>query len=212
MINKVNELNKREKQVFSFIRAFKKKTGAVPSARQICYHLGFKSSRSAQIYITTLKDKGFLMHRKPETSSYLLAEEQSGASAFDRIPFLGAIAAGAPSEAFVQSDRMIELPCGFFGAVGDELFALQIMGNSMSGDYICEGDVAIVRKQTKGLQTKDILAVRVGSDEFTLKRLHRKRNIVELLPSNPQYKVMSVPAEQVEIVGKYLGLLRRSTS
>lgn len=204
-------LNKRENQVLSFIKAFKAKTGNVPSARQICTHLGFKSSRSAQNYITVLKEKGLLLHRKPETSSYMMAREQDSPARL-RIPFLGAIAAGSPSEAFAQSDHVIELPCGFFGGLGEELFALQIMGNSMSGDYICEGDVAIVRKQTKDLHAKDILAVRVGCDEFTLKRLRRQGDFVELLPSNPQVEVIRVPCDQVEIVGKYLGLLRRASS
>ncbi len=126
------------------------------------------------------------------------------------VPLLGQIAAGHAAEAFTQGDQFIELPCAFFGELAEEIFALQVMGNSMSGDFICEGDIAIIKKQSEGFRKDDILAVRVGSDEFTLKRLHYKKNTVELVPSNLQYAVVEVPSEQVTVIGKYLGLLRRS--
>lgn len=201
-------LSIREKQVLDFIKEFRKSKGKVPSARQITFSLGFKSSRSAQNYITTLKEKGLLIDREPETSAYILAEDIKG---MVNIPFLGKIAAGHAAEAYAQNDRNIEMPYSFFGeADGQGLFALQVMGNSMSGDFICEGDIAIIKKQRDGFRKDDILAVRVGSEEFTLKRVNLKKNSVQLLPSNPEYAVVEVPFEEVTIIGKYVGLLRRS--
>jgi repressor LexA len=201
-------LGLREKQVYDFIREFKKRNGKVPSARQITSQLGFKSSRSAQNYITALKSKGYLIDREPETSSYVLAED---AKSMMGIPFVGKIAAGHPAEAYAQTDHVIEMPYGFFGeSDGQGLFALQVMGNSMSGDFICEGDIAIIKKQRDGFRKDDILAVRVGSEEFTLKRLNKIKNLIQLLPSNAQYPVLEVASEQVTVIGKYVGLLRRS--
>ena len=202
-------LNTKEKQVLDFIRGFRASNGKFPSARQITAQLGFKSSRSAQNYIMALKGSGHLIDREPETSSYVLAEDSG--KGMVNIPFVGKIAAGHPAEAYSEPDHMIEMPYSFFGPnQGQSLFALQIMGNSMSGDFICDGDIAIIRKQRTGFHRDDILAVRVGSEEFTLKRIVQKKGTVQLLPSNPQYEVVDVPSEQVTIIGKYVGLLRRS--
>ncbi len=203
-------LSEREKQVYAFIRDFNRRTNKVPSSRQICNQLGFKSSRSAQNYINSLKEKGLLVDREPETSSYLLADDAGRASGLHSVPVLGKIAAGFPAEAFPQPEQSIELPSAFFGEPHDEIFALQIVGNSMSGDFICEGDIAIIKKQSDAFASDAILAVRVGTDEFTLKRLHHKKNTIELVPSNPQYSVVEVPSENVTVIGKYLGLLRRT--
>jgi len=125
----------------------------VPSARQITSQLGFKSTRSAQNYITALKSKGVLVDREPETSSYAIADDNKRRTSMLKIPYLGRIAAGQPAEAYPQTDQVIEMPCGFFGESNSEgLFALQVMGNSMSGDFICEGDIAIIKKQRDGFR------------------------------------------------------------
>ncbi len=206
----MSTLTEREHQVLRCIQDFKARRGKVPSARQITQKLGFKSSRSAQNYIIALTKKGLLQYREPETHAYVLAEDAMRSQSL-RVPLVGTIAAGSPAEGFAQSDHLIELPCRFFGNDREPLFALQVMGNSMSGDHICEGDIAIIRKHVQSEPPRDaILAVRVGSDEFTLKRLRFKRQAVELLPSNPQFPVVEVPADHVTILGIYVGLLRRS--
>ncbi len=203
-------LNAREKQVYDFIFNFRQKNGKVPSARQITAHLDFKSSRSAQNYITALKAKGYLIDREPETSAYALVEKSRDKNKVVNIPVLGNIAAGSPAEAFPENDAIIPMPSGFFGeSLHEPLFALKVMGNSMSGDAICDGDVAVIKKQRDGFRKDDILAVRVGNNEFTLKRMVLKKNTVQLISSNPDYSPMLIPSEQVNVIGKYVGLLRR---
>jgi repressor LexA len=52
--------------------------------------------------------------------------------------------------------------------------------------------------------------VRVNGDEITLKRIRIKKNIVELIPSNPEFPVRRFPAEEVEVVGKLVGIIRKT--
>jgi len=54
----------------------------------------------------------------------------------------------------------------------------------------------------------DILALRI-EDEITLKRLHIDGDKAQLLPSNPEHPVRVVPAGQVEILGKLVGIIRK---
>jgi repressor LexA len=205
-------LTEREKEVLIFIKNFKEKNNKVPSARQITNSMGFKSSRSAQNYITALKAKGKLTDRDPEPSAYMIAEEAHQIKFSNTsIPFLGKIAAGYPLESYLDGVRTIEFSSRFFGESNqDSIFALEIVGNSMSGDAICEGDIAIIKRQQQGFHKEDILAVHIRQDEYTLKRVVFKDGLVRLEPSNPRYPTLEVPPDQVQIIGKFVGLLRRS--
>jgi len=46
--------------------------------------------------------------------------------------------------------------------------------------------------------------------EITLKRIRKNHDRIELLPSNAEFPVRSVPAEQVEILGKLVGIVRKT--
>lgn len=197
----------KEQEVLAFIYEFQRLHKSLPSARQISTHLGFKSSRSAQNYIESLKDKGLLLHRLPETSSYKLPEPVAAQA--ETIPLLGSIAAGSPLTVYAEESRLMPIPAGFFGK-SERLFALQVQGNSMSGDHICDGDFAVIRSWKEGVIEKaHIYALRIGSDEYTLKRVRVIEDHVELLSSNPDYPVMRISSEDIEIVGVYVGLWRR---
>jgi SOS-response transcriptional repressor LexA len=43
-----------------------------------------------------------------------------------------------------------------------------------------------------------------------LKRIRIKKNTVELIPSNPEFPVQRFPAGEVEIVGKLVGIIRKT--
>ena len=79
----------------------------------------------------------------------------------------------------------------------------------MSGDSICAGDTVIVKRQKDDFTPDAILALRVGSDEFTLKRMRRKGEWVELISSNQEFPVIEVHMSTIDIEGKYVGLIRR---
>ena len=48
-----------------------------------------------------------------------------------------------------------------------------------------------------------------GWCEITLKRLIIKGDKAELLPSNPEHSMRVVPADQLEILGKLVGIIRK---
>jgi repressor LexA len=77
----------------------------------------------------------------------------------------------------------------------------------MSGDSIDDGDIAMIKRQQEAGKG-DILALRI-EDEITLKRLRIEGDKAQLLPSNPEYSIRVVPASQVEILGKLVGIIRK---
>jgi len=121
---------------------------------------------------------------------------------------VGRIAAGVPIEAIEDPSDVVELPVG---SVPDNCYALRVRGSSMIEDHIDDGDLVVVRQQPS-VDNGDI-AVAIVSDSSenggaTLKRFYLEGDMVRLQPRNPAMQPMMVPADQVEVRGKVVKLLR----
>lgn len=203
------KLTDKQRQVLELIEAHFKAEGRMPSLRGLAQQLGV-SLRAVQQHIIALKKKGTLQEAQPRTATFRMAEsdrvDTHNVVAME-IPILGSIAAGAPSPTFDRTHQQLTFSPEFFGPAS-QVFALQISGNSMLGDQIRDGDWVIIER-TQKLKSQDIVAVRVDQDEFTLKRIKRDGNDVQLVPSNSEFSIVTVSADRVEIVGKFVGLIRK---
>ena len=90
---------------------------------------------------------------------------------------------------------------------GGEIVGLRVVGDSMSGDSIDDGDIAMIKRQQEASKG-DILALRI-EDEITLKRLRIEGDKAHLLASNPAHAARVVAAAQLEILGKLVGIIRK---
>ena len=123
-----------------------------------------------------------------------------------QLPLYGRIAAGLPIEALRDNGAQVEVPMAMLGQ-GDH-YALQVDGDSMVDAGILDGDTVIIRKSDTAENGQIIVAL-VDDREVTLKRLRRRGNSVALEPANPKHRVQVLPADQVKVQGKLVGLLRR---
>jgi repressor LexA len=78
----------------------------------------------------------------------------------------------------------------------------------MSGDSITDGDIAMIKLQSEA-NKGDILAVRI-EDEITLKRIKLVGDRCQLIPSNPEFAIREVPARHLQIIGKLVGVIRKT--
>ena len=86
-------------------------------------------------------------------------------------------------------------------------YLLKVCGMSMRGVGIMDGDLLAV-KQTKEAKNGQIVVARLG-DEVTVKRFRRTKDVIELIPENPDFKTLVVKAgEPFEIEGLAVGLIR----
>ena len=127
---------------------------------------------------------------------------RGGADAFDLV---ARIPAGAPLPVFDETRESFSVTHDFFG--GGDILAIRVIGDSMSGDSIAEGDIAMIKRQSEA-NKGDILALRI-EDEITLKRIELRGDRARLLPSNPLHEVRTVSAAQLEILGKLVGIVRK---
>ncbi len=123
-----------------------------------------------------------------------------------QLPLYGRIAAGLPIEALRDNGAQIEVPMAMLGQ-GDH-YALQVDGDSMVDAGILDGDTVIIRK-SETAENGQIIVALVNDREVTLKRLRRRGNSVALEPANAKHRVQVLPADQVKVQGKLIGLLRR---
>jgi repressor LexA len=89
-----------------------------------------------------------------------------------------------------------------------EVFVLEVRGDSMQDEHILDGDYVLVEK-TKAAHNGDIVVALVESSDATLKRFYREGDKIRLQPSNVNMQPIMVPATDVQIQGRVIGVLRK---
>jgi len=121
-------------------------------------------------------------------------------------PLLGRIAAGQPVEAVPNPETF---SFGDFTRGRGNLFVLRVKGDSMIDDHICNGDYILV-EGTQTADNGDIVVALIEGTDATLKRFFRAPNgKVRLQPANAQMDPIMVPARDVKIQGRVIGVLRK---
>ena len=117
------------------------------------------------------------------------------------VPVVGKIAAGAP---ILAEENIVDyLPVTVRHP--EEYFALIVRGDSMINAGIPNGSQVLVHIQDYAENGQNV-ACRVNGDEATLKRFRQTGDTVLLMPENPKYEPIIVPAAdfttgQAEILG-----------
>ncbi|MFA5251976.1 MAG: transcriptional repressor LexA [Phycisphaerae bacterium] len=119
------------------------------------------------------------------------------------IPLAGKVAAGVPIEAVENIESLSLNSC--FGN-SDGIFALEVKGDSMTGDGIVDGDFVICRKCSAADNGQLVIAI-VDNNNATLKRFYREKSAVRLQPSNDAYEPIFSDNCRIEAV--VVGLVRK---
>ena len=203
-------LTKRQKQVLDFIANFVDENGYCPSFEEIARGLDLASLATVHKHISVLEAKnylkrGFNQSRSLELTPRYVQEQRRPTAAVTEIPLRGRIAAGALEEAVEQREV---LRLADFAGHGDT-YALEVRGNSMIEDHICDGDLILLEKVNQA-HDGDIVVALVAGAETTLKRFFREPgDKVRLQPANSALAPIVVPAEDVEVQGRLLAVLRK---
>jgi repressor LexA len=198
-------LTKRQKEIFDFIREAIARDGYAPSLEEIGGEFGLSSVATVHKHVQNLVEKGLLRKAWNRSRSIELVEDEQRSAASVQIPLLGSVAAGAPIEAIATSGG-IDVPLDMVG--NREAFALRVQGDSMIDDHILDGDVVVLEARKVPRNGETVVAL-IRKDECTLKRFHLDGAQVRLVPANERLAPMHFPAEDVEVQGVVIGLLRR---
>jgi repressor LexA len=205
-------LTKRQKQVLDFLADFVEKNGYSPSYDEIAQALELASLATVHKHVSALEAKhyvrrSFNQSRSLEVSSKYLEERrehQTGRTELI-VPLLGRIAAGSPVEAISSNESL-----NFADFIGkSETYALEVRGESMIDDHICNGDYVLVEKVSE-VKDGDIVVALVDGMETTLKRLYREADgMVRLQPANSAMQPIMVSSATLDVQGRVLAVLRK---
>jgi len=124
------------------------------------------------------------------------------------LPLVGRVAAGAPILAQEHIDQQYVVEASLFPRKPDYL--LKVRGMSMRDAGILDGDLLAVQRSQEA-RNGQIVVARIG-DEVTVKRFRRTRDHVELIPENPDFKVLVVRPgiDSFALEGLAVGLIRNT--
>jgi repressor LexA len=230
-------LTAKQKDLLQFINQRLNESGVPPSFDEMKEALDLKSKSGIHRLITALEERGFirrLPHRAraleivklPDSLQSDAVRERKAAAAqslgrLERdlpslpppayrspssVPLMGRIAAGVPIAAIQDHRQDIDVPPDMLGS--GEYFALEVKGDSMIEAGILDGDVVII-KRSSSADNGDIVVALVEGEEATLKRLRRKGGSIALEAANPAFETRIFRADQVDVQGCLVGLLRR---
>ena len=156
-------------------------------------------------HLRLLEEKGRLRHISNQKRGLELIEGGSAATAED-VPFFGLIAAGKPIEA-VAGDETLAVPDHLLESGRGDHYVLKVIGESMIDEGIFDGDLVVVQRRELAGVGEMIVAL-VG-EEVTLKRFYPEGERIRLEPSNPAMSPIWVAADDLQIQGIVVGLMRK---
>ena len=201
-------LTKKQAKVLNFLKKFYEKHGYAPSLDEIAQSFDI-SIPTAHGYLQALMLKGVISRLRNKPRSIVFKTEKPKNMTVS-IPLLGVISAG---EGIIINEEpepeVVEAPATMTIS-GFNHYALKVSGFSMTGDGIMDGDTIVVRQQAAASPGDTIVAILKGNfeEKATLKRFYPKNNLIELRPRNPIMKPIKIKPEDLEIRGKFVGLLR----
>jgi repressor LexA len=172
-----------------------------PSVREVAAAAGLRSSQTAHHHLKRLEEEGYVEREGGRAKMIWLTEK--GWEAVGRMGLMGRIAAGRGLEA-VATDEAYSLAAELLAArAGRRRYLLRVVGQSMVGARIEDGDLLVVEEDEAPPDGAVIVALVRDGEEVTVKRLYREEgNRVKLRPENGDHEERVLPAEDVRVQGR----------
>ncbi|UCF16202.1 MAG: transcriptional repressor LexA [Phycisphaerales bacterium] len=209
------QLTPRQLQLLIMVARFQQNRCYSPTLAELASALNLSRSTVYE-HIAELRKKGLLSDSSNKARSLkasseaqeLLSSLADGADQIDTtesaaIPLAGTVAAGTPLEAVENAEFLSLSSC--FGS-GNDIFALEVRGDSMIGADIHEGDYVICRRQSTAHDGQLVVAI-VDEENATLKRFYREKTRARLQPANDDYEPIYSYNCRIEAV--VVGLVRK---
>ena len=230
MARKSRGLTERHNKILNFLVEFQKEYGYPPTIREIGEHINVNSTSQVTYYLKQLEASGHI-ERDQNTSRSIRVQDtlvdkvsqvvQKAAAAVEEllsIPVAGRIVASEPipmppsDVSYFDDHSTVEIARSLFTSreKTDELFALEVDGDSMIDAMINDGDIVIMRP-AQSADNGDMVAVWLDrNNETTLKYFYKENNRVRLQPANPTMGPIYIDdPDSLRIMGKVVMVVRQ---
>ena len=210
-------LTRKQSELLTYLSDHMQQHDVPPSFDEMRDALGLASKSGVHRLVSGLEERGYIRRLanraraievlKPVTAAAggVVTRAVATASNLVSLPLLGRIAAGTPIEALSDPTNHLEIPASMVGS--GEHFALEIIGDSMVGAGILDGDTVVIQRAETARHGEIVVAL-INQQEATLKTLLKEPGRVGLEAANPRYKTRYFSSGEVEVQGKLAGLIR----
>jgi repressor LexA len=222
MVRKSKGITEKHIKVLEFLTDYQTKYGRPPSIREIGEKVKISSTSVVNYYLDQLKKMGYLERDDRVSRGVRLTEKVNeiiqSTTELLRVPILGPIAAGPfmlvpePGVNYMNDKEYdaVDIARSLLPSKekGNDLYALEVRGDSMIDAMINDGDIVVMKQATEA-RNGEMVAVRVN-DEYTLKYFFKEKDRYRLQPANPTMKpIILKKSEQPEINGKVVMVIRK---
>ncbi len=197
------DLTEIQKKILDYLIDQIKGKGMPPTLAEVAYHFGYKNRATVQQHLAAIEKKGFIKKNPKLSRSIELTLDEKF---FVPKPVLGEVAAGNPLTIYPDAIDTIELPT--IARMPKDSFLLRVKGDSLKDAYIFSGDIVIVNPNLEPKNGQIVVAVL--DDAAVVKRFYKKKNEIELISENPDYKPIMIDRKYplFKIVGIVIGVYR----
>ena len=195
-------ITKKQTEILEYIKSQILNKGYPPSVRDICTAVNLKSTSSVHAHLETLEKNGYIRRDPTKPRAIEIIDDNFNLTRREvvNVPLIGQVAAGQPLLAVENITSYF--PAEFIPK--EEVFMLNVKGESMVNAGIYDGDQIIVKQQSTASNGEIVVAL--VDDSATVKRFYKENGHIRLQPENDFMEPIIV--DSCEIIGKVIGLIR----
>ena len=197
-------ITKKQTEILEYIKSQILNKGYPPSVRDICTAVNLKSTSSVHAHLETLEKNGYIRRDPTKPRAIEIIDDNFNLTRREvvNVPLIGQVAAGQPLLAVENITGYFPIPAEFIPK--EEVFMLNVKGDSMVNAGIYDGDQIIVKQQSTASNGEIVVAL--VDDSATVKRFYKENGHIRLQPENDFMEPIIV--DSCEIIGKVIGLIR----
>ncbi len=197
-------ITKKQTEILEYIKSQILNKGYPPSVRDICTAVNLKSTSSVHAHLETLEKNGYIRRDPTKPRAIEIIDDNFNLTRREvvNVPLIGQVAAGQPLLAVENITGYFPIPAEFIPK--EEVFMLNVKGESMVNAGIYDGDQIIVKQQSTASNGEIVVAL--VDDSATVKRFYKENGHIRLQPENDFMEPIIV--DSCEIIGKIIGLIR----
>jgi repressor LexA len=218
-----------------FLTRFQDSHGYSPSIRQIGDSINVKSTSLVDYYLNQLQNLGYIEREdRISRSIRVLQPIQPGVSLPARvgeafrgaasalasmvsIPIAGRIVASEPIPMpvsdlnYYDAESSVDIARSLLPAKDvNDLFALEVSGDSMIDAMINDGDIVVMKKASSANNGEMVAIWLDDNNETTLKYFYKEADRIRLQPANPNMEPIFVKnPKSLRIMGKVVMVIRQ---
>jgi len=203
-----------QRRILDFITLYVEQNDVPPTIREIQKGASISSTSMVSYHLKAL-ERAQLLSRYERRSRGVVITHAGRVNPREmmNVPIVGRIVASQPAptpdaDALADAENSVQIARSMVGNAED-LYALEVQGNSMIDALINEGDIVVMSKGAE-VRNGDLAAIFLTDrNESTLKRVFFEGKRLKLKPENPTMKPFYVDARNAQIQGKVLCVIRR---